>query len=229
MPRIIAYPWCNPTTATSSLSTTAKLTIERSAIDHVVSTFPGTTEMHGLDQLAWYNTNNAYISTASYSTTTRRVTLADATGFAPTFDDNLAIWYGFTQPLPKVYSTKSWTGWSEPACVQELLNADISAPRDWAQTDMQEFANGRARSVVWGNHLVYRVDCTTKNTWTTPFTKGFVTTGKVRIDQDGVGALTGANLSGYLDGFVVASTDLVEDGDIGEIVGFTLWISTARS
>ena len=62
------------------------------------------------------------------------------------------------------------------------------------------------------------------------FDPGYVMTGRVRISQVNMNyaAYSQSNLGGVVDGFVVATTDLVEDGDIGELWTVTMLVAVPR-
>jgi hypothetical protein len=220
MPRIIAYPW------TGEGSTTKTLTLTRADLSTETYAYTGT--WHAVTSLADYVNQLVFITDAAYDPATRRVTMSHGvTAFRPTFADNLGEWFGFNT-LAAGYAT-SWTGDADPACVLELTSATIEPPQDWAQVEPKVYSHGRARPIVWGNHQIHEVLCCCKASAAAPFRAGYVTTGKVRIVDDGeVSPNSAAAPRGYLDGWVVGSTDLVEDGDIGEILTFTLWIAVAR-
>lgn len=220
MPRIISYPWLGEGT------TTATLTCQRADLSTETYTYAGTA--HGIASLATYAADMAFLTGATYSPATRRVTLTGVVAFHPTFGGNLGRWFGFTTPPAPGYAL-SWTGDSEPGCVQECMYLSVEPVQDWARVEFGLQGRGRVRSVVWGNHQVHEVNCTCSAASAAAFRAGWVTTGKVRIvDVDEVTALSAGAPRGYLDGWVVASTDLEQDGDIGELLTFKLWIAVAR-
>lgn len=188
----------------------------------------------GTDQLrSWAATLITYTPTgtysATYSPTTRRVTIesTNATDFRPVMVENGAEWSGFTQTLAG-FAT-SWTGVSAPAAVAELLCATVEPAEDGARVDVRNYRLGRSAAIVWGNHQTYKVTLTYKSTNGQILDPGYLATGRVRITQaDAMGAISPINPGGYLDGYVVASTDPVEDGDIGELWSVQLLVAVSR-
>lgn len=186
------------------------------------------------DQLrAWDAALDAYtpagLYAVTYSPTTKRMTIAstNATAFVPVMVEASAVWTGFTQTLTG-WAT-SWTAQDAPAAVCELLGVTVEPAEDAARVDLKEYRQGRAVAVAWGNHQLHRVTLYFKSTDLRVLDPGYLVTGRVRIVQ---GADTTdyspTNPDGVVDGYVVASTDPAEEGDLGECWTVNLLIAVGR-
>lgn len=187
------------------------------------------------DQLtAWQDALDSYAPagyyTITYSPTTRRVTIAstNATSFRPVMVADGATWTGFTQDLSAGWAT-SWTGDDAPAAICELLGATVEPAEDAARVDLHEYRHGRAVAVVWGNHQLHRVTLYFRGDDAHVLDPGYLVTGRVKIQQGSdTTAYSPTNVDGVIDGFVVASMDPAEDGDLGEVWSLTLLVAVPR-
>lgn len=188
------------------------------------------------DQLGdWGSALNSYTPAGlyeiTYSATTRRVTIAstNSTSFRPKMVEDLALWLGFSQDLSSGWAT-SWTADDAPAGVAELLGATVEPAEDGARVDLKEYRQGRAVSVVWGNHQLHKATIYFDSTTRDQIESGYLTTGRVQFQQlDSVTDVYAADtLGGVLEGFVVAAGDPTEDCDIGGLWSLNLLLAVAR-
>lgn len=165
----------------------------------------------------------------TYSATTQRVTIAstDATSFRPVMVENLAAWLGFSQALAGW--ALSWTGASAPACIAELLTATVEPAENADRVDLHEYRHGRAVSIAWGNHELHKITLHFTSASLRIFDPGFLLTGRVRIYQGADTAdYSPTNIDGVVDGWIVASDNPNEDGDLGECWYVDLIVAVPR-
>ncbi len=247
MPRIVAYTWANPSGPdhdTTGLhppqSATSTIGIrEESSPSTVTHVRPLTPlpfyDATASDQLAaWSSVASAHCPTGSYGftydPTSKRFSILSAslTSFQPVMPENTAAWSGMTQTISG-YDT-IWTADDPPASVVELYGVTVDPPIDAARVELAEYRHGRAVSTVWGNHSLHRCTLYVRAADVRAFDPGYLMAGRVRITQvDSIHTTYSAtNLGGVVDGFVVASNDLSEDGDMGELWTVTLLIGVPR-
>lgn len=233
MPRIVAYTYSNGSATGSThpaFSATNTIGIIEQATSPTVTYARPTTPKpfyapeESADQLRnWQSTLFTYtpagVYTCTYSPTTKRVTIATSNGvpFRPVMVENLALWTGFTQELSSGWAT-SWTADDPPAAVAELIGVTVEPAEDGARVEVKEYRHGRGLAIPWGNHNVHRVTLYLTSENLHVFDPGFLLTGRVRIyqgsDTNDIGP---DNPDGVLDGWVLASSDPTEDGDLGEV------------
>lgn len=249
MPRIAAYSFANPagpdhdtTGAHPPCSSTSTLGIREQTSPATVTYVRPTTPLPAYDAsqpdqvAAWSTKASAYCPAGTYgigySPTTKRFTIQalSSLGFLPVFPEQMAVWLGFTQDLTGAAYGTHWVGASAPASVVELLGVTVEPPMDAARVELKEYRHGRAIAIAWGNHAMHRVTLYVGAADIRAFDPGYVMTGRVRISQVNMNyaAYSQSNLGGVVDGFVVATTDLVEDGDIGELWTVTMLVAVPR-
>jgi hypothetical protein len=156
----------------------------------------------------------AGIYSCAYSATSKRVTIATTNGvaFKPSPVGNELDYLGITQAIGG-YAT-SWEGASAPLGIAELLGVTVEPAEDWAVSDLTRYRHGRAVAPAWGNHQVHAVKLFARSSATAALAAGYLTTGRVRIYQGDTGsAYSPTNIDGYVDGYVLAASDLETDGD----------------
>ena len=247
MPRIVAYGFANPagpdhdtTGLHPPCSSTSTLGIREESSPSTVTYVRPTESLPAYDATqpdqiaAWSSKASAYSPAGSYgmgySPTTRRFYLQalSSLAFKPVLPEQMAVWLGFTQAISSFETY--WVGESAPACVVELLGVTVEPPMDAARVELKEYRHGRAVAVAWGNHALHRVTLFVRSADVRAFDPGYVMTGRVRITQVDTNhtAFSQDNLAGVVDGFVVATTELAEDGDIGELWTVTLLVAVPR-
>jgi len=188
----------------------------------------------GSDQLAaWQTSLNAHAPAGqyavTYSPTTKRITIASTNGtaFRPTFHSNGAEWTGFTGSL--VGWATSWTATAAPAAVAELIGVTVEPAEDWARVDLKRYRHGRAAAIVWGNHQAHQVTLYLKRDDLRALDPGYLVTGRVVIQQGADStAYSATNPGGVVDGFVLAASDVTEDGDLGDVWTINLVVGVLR-
>lgn len=166
----------------------------------------------------------------TYSPTTKRVTIAstNSTAFRPVMVEAGAVWSGFTQDLSSGWAL-SWTAEDPPAAVCELIAVTVEPAEDSARVDLHEYRQGRAVAVAWGNHQVHKVTLYVKAEDLRALDPGYLVTGRVRIIQGpDTTPYSATNPDGVVDGYVIASTDPAEDGDVGEVWTVNLLVGVPR-
>ncbi len=236
--RIVAYTYASPDwiaygvppsfAATSDVGVIEQATPGTTTYDRPLVPLPFYAPEMATDQLRTWATNlsgsaplgaPAGLYTATYSPTTKRVTISttNGTAFRLVLPADAAVWTGFTQSLGSSYAT-SWTAASAPAAVCELLGVDVEPAEDASTVELHQYRHGRAVAIAWGNHSIHQVTLYLKADDLRVLDPGFLVTGRVRIYAGADTAdYSETNPDGVLDGFVVASTDAEEDGDIGEV------------
>lgn len=165
----------------------------------------------------------------TYDAATQRVTIAstNATPFRPVMVENLALWLGFSATLAG-WAT-SWLAPSAPACVAGLLTATVEPAEDAARVDLHEYRHGRAVAVAWGNHQLHKITLHFTSASLRIFDPGFLLTGRVRIYQGSdTTDYSPTNVDGVIDGWVIASDNPNEDGDLGECWYVDCLVAVAR-
>lgn len=188
----------------------------------------------GSDQLsAWQTALNALapagLYSVTYSPTTGLLTIAstNATSFRPVMVGNGAEWTGFTQALAGWALT--WTAASRPCAIAELLGVTVEPAEDMARVDLHQYRHGRAVAVAWGNHQVHRVSLFLRSTDLRALDPGYLVTGRVVIQQGAdTTAYSPTNIGGVVTGYVIASSDVAEDGDVGEFWRVNLLLGVPR-
>ena len=177
-----------------------------------------TTPQRFTDQLATWKTQlDAAIPggapwVCSYSSTTRRVTIASAgLAWAPVTPGNTDQWLGYLASI----SASTYKGANAPAGRAELLGVTVEAADDWTQTELAKYRHGRANAIVWGNHQVHKVTLHASPDGYYSIGIGYLQSGRVRIYQDSANTSPYAvdNLGGYVDGYVIACGPAVEQGE----------------
>ena len=152
-------------------------------------------------------TTPAGLYAITYSSTTRRVTIATTNGvsFRPDWsgpDAELARWLGFDPGAAYAFDT-SHVGTAVPLGVVELLGVELEAPLDAAQVQLQQLRLGRAVASVFGNHQRAGASLVCARA-AAPASWAWLTTGRVRLYPTADTSPYGpANLDGYLDGYVI--------------------------
>lgn len=177
----------------------------------------------------WDASAPAGLYSLTYDASTERVTIAstNSTSFKPQFEGNTAVWFGFTQSI--VGNNTTWTADDPPAGLAELFAVTVEPAEDFARVQLAEYRHGRSVASVWGNHQVHRVRLVFRNSTYAQIAAGYLTTGRVRIWQCGDGtAYSATNIDGFVDGYVLAADDPVEEGDDGELWSLRLLIGVSR-
>lgn len=207
--------------ASPSLTTRARLTAPTRFDDALV---------------AWQNSLNmpapagapSGLYTLTYDPTTARVTLATTNGvaFQPV--------YGSTDFLGELWNAgfglyhTSFTGKNPPFGAIELLGVTIRPSQDAARVTLEDFRHGRSAATVWGNAATYEVRAWFRRdaSWS------YALTGRIRIKQGDGGAYDSAyapdNLGGYLDGYVVQTSDLKGFGPNDEWLSVDILVAVTR-
>jgi hypothetical protein len=166
--------------------------------------------------------------TCTYSAVTRRVTVSGTVPFKLYTPEQSGVWSGFTQDCTTSYQL-SWTGASQPACIAELIGVTVEPAENDDRVDLREYRHGRAVAISWGNHQQHRVTLLLSSRDVAALDPGYLVTGRVRVYPTAdVTPYSVTNLDGYLDGWVVACTEVTEEGDTGELWSVTLLIATER-
>lgn len=186
------------------------------------------------DQLrAWAALLDTYAPGTGYSLVydpvTRRVTLTSPVSTEPVLPENSALWTGFTGIVSGGSYVHSWEAADAPAAVCELLGVTVEPADESARVDLAQYRHGRVTAIGWGNHTTYAVTLCLLSSDVGIFDNGFLLTGRVRIVQGAdANPISTVHPGGYVDGYVVASTELVEDGDIGELWTVNLLVAVPR-
>ena len=237
--RITAYSYVHDGAAETGATqpahnSTATLGVEEEAAPGATTYVRIVTPTDLVDQLAqWAALLFAYtpsgdVYTCTYDTTTRRITIASAgVAFRPVMVGDLAVWLGFTQAISG-YDT-SWTGESMPAGVAELVAATVEPAEDGSRIDLHEYRHGRTVAVAWGNHQVHKCILYLDGNSLGAFDPGYLMTGRVRIQQGtDTTDYSATNIGGVIDGFVVATSDIVEQDDIGGSWSVSVLVAVPR-
>lgn len=252
MPRILSYVYSKgpgadpiggaacPTAAPFAIANTLG-TIEESSDPAV--TLARSTEPLRFDELltAWKDSLNADppagaptgLYQLAYDAGTRRVTISTTNTspgpvpFRPVLPGSVGNYLGFSSPLTG-WAT-SWTGDASPLGVTELLGCTVRPAADAARVTLEEFRHGRSAAVVWGNAATLEVRvwlARDAGAGLSPWT----TTGRVRIVQDDLNLDPWApdNLGGFVDGYVVQTSDLKAHGPAEEWLSFDLLLAVPR-
>lgn len=150
----------------------------------------------------------------SYSTATRRVTIAAAAVFDLSFPGNVGPWLGFT--AGSLAGQATYTGDSAPAGLVQCAGVTADMPEMLERVESSAIRHGRAYSYAWGKidqwQVVAIVD-RERYPWqvqrsliSTDPAGGWATTGRVRIFQSSgsTSAYSETIPSGYIDGFVAS-------------------------
>jgi len=168
----------------------------------------------------------------SYDDDTERVTVQSENfkAFRPQMTGNSALWFGFSQDLSASAGwATTWVASAAPAGLVELFAAEVAPAEDAARIDLARYRHGRAVATVWGNRQAHRVRLHFRSGAKAQIEAGFVTSGRVRIWQCGdAAAYSPTNVGGYIDGWVLASDNATEDGDIGGIWSVDMVVGVAR-
>jgi len=161
-------------------------------------------------------TTPAGLYSITYSSSTRRVTLASTNGvnFRPvwTADRDLAAWLGFNPDAAYAFAT-SHVGTKVPLGRVDVLGVAVEPPEDAAKVEVQQYRLGRVAAPVFGNHLLQKVELLAAR-GERPERWHWLTTGRVRIYPTAdTSPYSVANLDGYLDGYVVDQPGLELLGD----------------
>ena len=177
-------------------------------------------------------TTPAGLYAITYSSTTRRVTIATTNGvsFRPDWsgpDAELARWLGF-DPLAVYGFATSHVGTETPLGRVELLGVDLEAPEDAAQVELQQVRLGRAVAPVFGNHQLSQATLVCSR-GATPSSWAWLTTGRVRLYPTATATpYSASNLDGYLDGYVVQQPSWDQLGSDEGLAVLQLQLALAR-
>lgn len=182
---------------------------------------------------AWAAELNAAASlsgvyTVSLDLATNRVTIAtsNAVSFALSLQGNLSRVLGFTST--GYASAVSHTGETTPGAHIKLVARECHPASPTEQVEMRTYRHQRAFSVGFSNSVIWKLQlyfssadlpaafarqATTKS--------GYALTGQVRLSGNG-SAYSATNLGGYMDGFVVGTSNLRGSGDAEEFIQLTM-------
>ena len=151
----------------------------------------------------------------SYSSTTRRVTIASAGPiFSAVFPANVGPWLGFTAGT--LTGAATYTGDSAPAGLVQCMGLGYAQGEQIERLEVAELRHGRATAYAWGNMLRFQVTLAVNRSlypWQiarslTPGdpTGGWAVCGRLRIHQSGGSASEYSETvpTGYVDGTVTA-------------------------
>ena len=161
----------------------------------------------------------------SYSSTTKRVTVASAGAvFSLVFPGNVGPWLGFTAGTLAGLAT--YTGDSAPAGLVQCSGVTAPLPTMHEQVDARAIRHGRSYSYAWGTVDTWEIEAIVDRTaypWqaqrsldSTDPAGGWATTGRVRVHQSAgdASAYSATRPSGYIDGFVSAcDAEVVSPGE----------------
>lgn len=206
--RIVSYSFAS---GTSAMNATNALTVNTGIGATIIRT---TTTVDFEAQLgAWKTLLDAYdgVWTLTYSTTTKRLTIACTKVFSLTLNYNVGGYLGFT--ASPYAGLDTYTGETGPGGVVELVGVEMGPAVDGAKVNLQQFRHGRALAIGWGNTRVHKARLWVRRSDVAALQTGYCLTGRVRIFQDnGIiipynpAVLTGSG--GYVDAYVVATDKL---------------------
>jgi len=183
-------------------------------------------------QAGWDADAPAGLYDISYSATTQRVSVetTNAVDHRPQMPANSALWFGFSQDLSAGAGfSDAWQADDPPAGLVELFAVEVSPALDAARVDLGKYRHGRAVATVWGNRQAHMVRLYFRSSAKDQIEAGFVTSGRVRIWQCGDGtAYSPTNVDGFIDGWVLASDNIKEDGDVGGLWSIDMVVGVTR-
>lgn len=149
----------------------------------------------------------------TYSSTTRRVTIASAgPAFTAIFPGNVGPWLGFTAGT--LAGLASYTGDAAPAGLVQCAGVQTGLPQIVEQVDAKTIRHGRAYSYAWGRVDTWEIDAIVDREaypWqaqrsldSTDPAGGWIAAGRVRVytSAGSTSAYNETRPSGYIDGFV---------------------------
>jgi hypothetical protein len=164
----------------------------------------------------------------SYSSTTRRVTIArtGAGAFSLLLPGSVGRWLGFTSATYTGATT--YTGEAAPAGLVQCIAVDSEIATAHERAESMEYRHGRAVATVWGKLDRFKVVCMVRRDqypWQAGTAQigdddprgGWVLTGRVRLHQSGgdPSEYTAVRINGHIDGFVQSCTATMDRDDDG--------------
>lgn len=157
---------------------------------------------------------------------------SDGPVFNLTLPGNVHRVLGFT--AQHYVGATSYLGEVGPAAWVELVAWGADLPEDPAHVDLQQLRHQRAMAVGWGSVLLFpcllvfrAADVATVLPQRASDGVGYLLGGRVRVGHPGGSAWTPINPSGYVDGWVVQTSDLETWGDDEDYVQLRATIARA--
>lgn len=153
----------------------------------------------------------------------------DSINFDLDFTGNLAAAMGF--------SASSYSGDQEYVGEQQALGrfdfpygVERQTTRPGDDVDLREYQHGVTEVLAFGNHDLWRVKLWMLHAQATFFLRSYCCTGRVRLYQDDAVTTVASptNLEGYLDGYVVASSEIETHGPSERLVSVGLVLAVPR-
>lgn len=164
-----------------------------------------------------------------YDATTQRVTVES--GASANFSySQLGNLFNYLGMNPTASGARTYSGWRAPAGVLECLSLEVDPPLDASRVDLAQYRHGRSIATVWGSAMTFRcrawISAAQRDTWQA----GYVTTGLVRVYQAGgsTSPYSATNLGGYIEGYVVGTSDLQVYGQNEGVLSWSFLLSKAR-
>jgi hypothetical protein len=234
LPRILSTSYSEgPTTgSTASFVATNTLTLNTGAGSvYVRSSAPFNFEDLLVDLTTQANANvpAGALWSFRYDANAKRVTVESGAGstFSYAQQGNLFAYLGMN---PTDSGARTYTGWKAPQGALECLSLEVDPPTDASRVDLAQFRHGRSLATVWGSAMTFRCRAWISSVDREVWQAGYVTTGLVRVYQAG-GATTpysATNIGGYIEGHVVATSDLQVYGQNEGILSWVFLLSKAR-
>jgi hypothetical protein len=175
-----------------------------------------TSDLGGAYAVTWDSTANA-------------VKVANSTSFTLTFTGNLHNALGFSASSGYTGQT-SYTGDQQALGRYDVLKIECSTLEDGAQPDLRQYRHLRAEVLAFGTVDLYRCRIYMTQAQATSYLSSYCAAGKIRLyqDSDETSAWSATNVDGYLDGWIVALSDLETHGHAEEVVSVSLVLAVPR-
>jgi len=113
----------------------------------------------------------------------------------------------------------------------DVLKIELDTLTDAAAVDLRQYRHRRAEAMAYGNHDLYQSRVWMTAAQASSYLASYCAAGKVRLYQttDDLTAYSATNVDGYIDGWILAVSDLQTHGFTEEIVSVSLVIARSKA
>lgn len=174
------------------------------------------TQLGGAYSVAWNSTINA-------------VTISNSGTFTLTFTGNMHQALGFSTATGYT-GADTYNGDQQALGRYDVLAIECALLTDGAAVDHREWRHARAEVLAFGNCDLFRTRIYMSQAEAASFLASYCAAGRVRLypDSDTTTAWSATNPAGYVDGYVVALSDLETAGFAEEVVAVSMAIARPR-
>ena len=182
------------------------------------------------DALAEWQADLGGAYTVTWNAATNSVKISNSGVFVLSFLGNLHSALGFSAASGHSGAT-SYTGDAQALGRYDVLKIELDTLTDASAVDLRRYRHRRAEVLAFGNHDLYRSRIWMTAAQASSYLASYCAAGKVRLYQTtaDLTAYSATNVDGYIDGYIVAVSELETHGFAEELVSVSLVIARAKA